>query len=183
MSKSTPLVIYHERQAKQLCALHALNNLFQDPTAFSKKDLDTVCKELAPKSRFFNPHKSTIGLGCYDVNVIIAALAKKDYDVVWFDKRKDIEKLKLEHIFGFILNVPNNGPVPLNYLPWSTQKHWICIRKVQDYYYDLDSKLDKPEIIGNEIELIKFLKHKCAIDQLEILVIVPQLKTDIFKDD
>ena len=37
-------VMYHERQRKQLCALHALNNLFQDPKAFSQKDLDSICK-------------------------------------------------------------------------------------------------------------------------------------------
>lgn len=80
--------IYHERQSKQLCALHALNNLFQDSQAFKKHDLDTICKELAPNSRIFNPHRSTLGLGCYDVNVIIAALSKKGFDVVWFDKRK-----------------------------------------------------------------------------------------------
>jgi hypothetical protein len=80
--------IYHERQSKQLCALHALNNLFQSPKAFTKHELDSICKELAPDARIFNPHRSFLGLGCYDVNVIIAALGKKGYDVVWFDKRK-----------------------------------------------------------------------------------------------
>lgn len=80
--------IYHERQSKQLCALHALNNLFQDPQAFKKHDLDEICKELAPSARIFNPHRSSLGLGCYDVNVIIAALSKRNLDVIWFDKRK-----------------------------------------------------------------------------------------------
>lgn len=80
--------IYHERQSKQLCALHALNNLFQSPETFKKQDLDAICDELAPDSRIFNPHRSTFGLGCYDVNVIISALAKKGYDVLWFDRRK-----------------------------------------------------------------------------------------------
>jgi hypothetical protein len=28
--------IYHEKQVKKLCALHSLNNLFQDASAFSK---------------------------------------------------------------------------------------------------------------------------------------------------
>lgn len=80
--------IYHERQSKQLCALHTLNNLFQSSNAFTKKDLDVICNELAPQARLINPHRSFFGLGCYDVNVIIAALAKKGFDVVWFDKRK-----------------------------------------------------------------------------------------------
>ena len=35
--------IYHERQVKEMCALHALNNLFQDGKAFTKKDMDEIC--------------------------------------------------------------------------------------------------------------------------------------------
>ena len=37
---------YHERQHKELCALHVLNNLFQDKNPsdrFTKKDLDDIC--------------------------------------------------------------------------------------------------------------------------------------------
>lgn len=35
--------IYHEKQSKELCALHALNNLFQDEKAFTKSELDNMC--------------------------------------------------------------------------------------------------------------------------------------------
>ena len=35
--------IYHEKQSKELCALHALNNLFQSEKAYAKKDLDDIC--------------------------------------------------------------------------------------------------------------------------------------------
>ena len=35
--------VYHERQSKELCALHALNNLFQNEKAYTKKDLDDIC--------------------------------------------------------------------------------------------------------------------------------------------
>lgn len=97
-SSNHSTTIYHERQSKQLCALHALNNLFQDAKAFTKQDLDSICKELASGRFFFNPHKSLFGLGCYDVNVIIAALAKKNYDIIWFDKRKLV----------FFLQLPDN---------------------------------------------------------------------------
>lgn len=36
--------IYHEKQVKELCALHALNNLFQE-SFFSKQILDDLCIE------------------------------------------------------------------------------------------------------------------------------------------
>ena len=31
-----PPSVYHEKQVRQMCALHVLNNLFQDPQAFTK---------------------------------------------------------------------------------------------------------------------------------------------------
>ena len=34
--------IYHEKQIKELCALHALNNLFQE-SYFTKAMLDDIC--------------------------------------------------------------------------------------------------------------------------------------------
>lgn len=84
--------IYHERQSRQLCALHVLNNLLQE-RAFSKSDLDEICSQLAPGT-WMNPHKSPLGLGNYDVNVMMAALQLKDYQAVWFDKRKDLKSIR-----------------------------------------------------------------------------------------
>lgn len=71
---------------KELCALHALNNLFQNKV-FNKNDLDNICENLAPNT-WFNPHKSVLGLGNYDINVILTALHLKDCEGIWFDKRK-----------------------------------------------------------------------------------------------
>lgn len=38
----TPAAIYHEKQRRELCALHALNNVFQDGTAFSRDTLQEI---------------------------------------------------------------------------------------------------------------------------------------------
>ena len=43
-SSSNKIPIYHEKQVKELCALHALNNLFQE-TFFNKATLDELCVE------------------------------------------------------------------------------------------------------------------------------------------
>ena len=43
MSTENNIRIYHEKQSREMCALHALNNLFQDESAFSKKELDDIC--------------------------------------------------------------------------------------------------------------------------------------------
>lgn len=108
--------IYHERQMRELCALHALNNLFQGwlysvfaqqyvrANAFSlslslsrwrraasgsfvKSELDEICEQLSP-CEWINPHRSVLGLGNYDINVIMTALQTKGYEAIWFDKRK-----------------------------------------------------------------------------------------------
>ncbi|CAA2977237.1 josephin-2 isoform X2, partial [Olea europaea subsp. europaea] len=152
------------------------------PRAFTKQDLDAICKELAPDARIFNPHKSMLGLGCYDVNVIIAALGKKGLEVKWFDKRKDPSCLNLNNIIGFILNVPNTPSygmfaMPLNYIPvqaqiWSSQKHWIAIKKIGQCYYNLDSKLISPICIGDENMLLQHFRQNSLIEQVEILVVV-----------
>ena len=40
--------IYHEKQSRELCGLHALNNLFQSESAFSATDLNNICYSLSP---------------------------------------------------------------------------------------------------------------------------------------
>lgn len=76
---------YHEKQRKQLCLLHSLNNLFQKEK-FNKHDLDKICEEL-DRSTWFNSHRSWLGLGDYDANVLMAALDKEGYTCTWFDSR------------------------------------------------------------------------------------------------
>lgn len=100
--------VYHERQIRELCALHTLNNLFQGKTLydfskiqlsfveivqhlergfFTKLQLDEICKQLSP-NEWINPHRSMLGLGNYDINVIMSALENRGYEATWFDKRK-----------------------------------------------------------------------------------------------
>ncbi|XGW32548.1 hypothetical protein V3C99_017251 [Haemonchus contortus] len=71
--------MYHERQSRQMCLVHALNALFQKPH-FTSESLDEICYSLN-ESRWFNPHRSMLGLGNYDANVLMSALAMYDYQV------------------------------------------------------------------------------------------------------
>jgi len=166
--------VYHERQSKQLCALHVLNNLFQEK-AFSKVELDDICLQLAPDSNsWWNPHRSPLGLGNYDVNVMMAALQIKDYQAIWFDKRKSIDQLQPSVALGFILNIPS-GSRMTNWIPSSivSQKHWVAIRKVGDeLYFNLDSHLQEPEIIGDESSLMAYLKTEASKADRELLIVV-----------
>ena len=111
--------------------------------------------QLAPGT-WINPHKSLLGLGNYDVNVLMSALQSRGYEAKWFDKRKPLSILVLDNIFGFVLNVPSNfrvvGIVPL---PFLKQKHWIALRSVGSTFYNLDSNLKKPEELGKVCHMRK----------------------------
>ncbi|KAJ7330082.1 hypothetical protein JRQ81_016256 [Phrynocephalus forsythii] len=142
-----PVHIYHEKQHRELCALHALNNVFQDGSAFTRDTLQEIFQRLSPNT-MVTPHKKTmLGNGNYDVNVIMAALQTKGYEAVWWDKRRDVNVIALPNVMGFIMNLPSSlcwGPLKL---PLKRQ-HWICVREVGGTYYNLDSKLKVPEWIG-----------------------------------
>ncbi|XP_063983792.1 josephin-2-like [Diachasmimorpha longicaudata] len=161
--------IYHERQVKELCALHALNNLFQE-RGFSKQELDQICYGLSPDV-WINPHKSLLGLGNYDINVIMAALQKKGCEAIWFDKRRDPKCLRLDNIDGFILNVPTEYKLGFVLLPLK-KRHWIALKKIQGAFYNLDSKLDSPQLIGKEDDLLTYLKDQIESKEKELFLVV-----------
>ena len=48
-----------------------------------------VCCRLSPDT-WINPHRSILGIGNYDINVIMVALQSHGYETVWFDKRKSV---------------------------------------------------------------------------------------------
>ena len=54
------------------------------------------------------------------------------------------------------------------------RKHWITIRQIGNVYYNLDSKLDAPEIIGKQEELKTYLKEQIDSKEKELLLIVTQ---------
>lgn len=50
-------------------------------------------------------------------------------------------------------------------------KHWIAVRRIGDVYYDLDSKLTKPRVIGQDVleYLNAFLNRE---DSVQLLLVV-----------
>ncbi|KAM6032606.1 josephin-2 [Theristicus caerulescens] len=162
---------YHERQRLELCALHALNNVLQRP-CFTRRAADAICHRLAPDARL-NPHRSLLGTGNYDVNVIMAALQSLGLAAVWWDKRRSLERLALGEILGFILNVPSRLSLGFVALPFR-RKHWFAVRQLDGTYYNLDSKLRAPVVIGGEAELRAFLRDFLSRGICEVFLVVPR---------
>ncbi|CAI4226771.1 unnamed protein product [Auanema sp. JU1783] len=137
-----PVELHHERQVKQMCLVHALNSLLQRKE-FTSKDLDRICYSLN-ENRWFNPHKSILGLGNYDVNVLMVALDKCDLHMVWFDSRRPISDINLDAVDAMIFNVPS-GRIPC----WPG-RHWFTVLKVEDgSFMNMDSFLPVPKEVDN----------------------------------
>ncbi|WKY16169.1 hypothetical protein Q1695_001113 [Nippostrongylus brasiliensis] len=175
--------MYHERQSRQMCLVHALNALFQKPQ-FTAESLDTICYSLND-SRWFNPHRSMIGLGNYDANVLMSALALHDYQVfnvlqivqfffnvpsfvpllllpflvVWFDGRLPVERICFENIDALIVNVPSK-----NFIPFWKGRHWYTILRQQDSnkFFNLDSKLTTPQEVPDITQYCRSLLMNTA---------------------
>jgi len=166
--------IYHEKQVRQLCAVHAINNLLQK-CCFKQKDLDNICYRLTPDA-LINPHKSILGTGNYDVNVLMSALQDKGLETVWFDKRKPVDGIKVDQVVGFILNIPNR----LNLGLWTMhRKHWLAVRRINHKFVNLDSKLKQPCVIGSEEQLLNFLKAHLHDTDKELLIAV---EPEVYRD-
>lgn len=63
---------------------------------------------------------------------------------------RDPTCLNLRNICGYILNVPSDYKISFITLPLR-RRHWITVREFNGLYYNLDSKLDCPQIIGRVI--------------------------------
>jgi len=59
-------------------------------------------------------------------------------------------------------------------VPYIQRKHWITIRKVGNIYYNFDSKLKDPEVIGSDVQLKTFLKEEMLCEEKELLIVVAE---------
>ncbi len=96
---------------------------------------------------------------------------------------RDLTKLNLENIVGFIMNIPTDLKLGMLHLPLH-RKHWIAIRNIGGTYYNLDSKMDSPEEIGVETQLVLYLQEQIKSKEKELLVVLqPEMASEkIWKD-
>ena len=162
MRASTTLP-YHEKQGlfNQLCLIHAINMLVGSHVV-DKTKLDQVCETMSPGTSWWNPHRSALGTGNYDVNVAMYVIDELGYNVSFFDKRKSVEEIPFSEgqCSRLLLNV--RGSL---FLPGS--RHWIGYRKISDCWYLLDSKESGPVQVGDVIASMRH--HLDAQDHILIV--------------
>ncbi|KAI4811113.1 hypothetical protein KUCAC02_014033 [Chaenocephalus aceratus] len=142
--------VFHEKQRLELCAIHALNNVLQE-RVFTKETADDICKRLAQQC-VVNPHRSVLGTGNYDVNVIMAALQSRELAAVWWDKRRTVQSLCMSKVHGFILNVPSRMSLGIVSLPLR-RRHWLAVRQVNGPVLQPGLQTEEPSMYWGEAEL------------------------------
>ena len=129
--------IYHEKQKLALCALHAVNNILQNP-AYTKQEFDEIADHWDSKWSLWGNHRSV--LGHYDINVIETALLQKEMETKWFDMRKGVKKVCEEEFDALLINSKSAWGL----MPLVRTAHWsVCISKNGVFWF-LDSKSGTP---------------------------------------
>ena len=170
--------MFHERQRWALCGVHAINNLLQEHR-YDKSDFDAVCQQLAPESWIINPHRSFLGIGNYDVNVLMVLLEQQlGYQVKWKDSRKAVDRKELMEYygngrstsFGILVNLPSASLVA-RYI--TKGRHWLTLLWQQDTetWINLDSNLDEPQVIGNMDECANLLNEWRSKQQCHLILV------------
>ena len=163
---------YHERQKWSLCGVHR------------------VCEELDSNNhKYWNAHRSALGIGNYDVNVLMFVCEQEGLLVDWHDARTEVTETLLEETIASLLSsspsplmakAPDSSNLNLSdddndkilgiiiNLPskgiWSklTQgRHWLTLlwSFANKQWINLDSELKQPDIIGNSAACAKQLQQ------------------------
>lgn len=84
---------------------------------------------------------------------------------------RDPSCINTSNVLGFILNVPSDCKLGFVVLPFR-RRHWIAVRKIHSFFWNLDSKLNAPERIGDDFQLLNYLNNLLKSNDVELLVVV-----------
>nr|XP_010585277.1 LOW QUALITY PROTEIN: josephin-2-like [Loxodonta africana] len=82
-----------------------------------------------------------------------------------------LSQLALPQVLGLIPTCPSPVSLGLLSLPLR-RRHWVALRQVDGIYYNLDSKLRAPEVLGDEDGVRAFLAAALAQGLCEVLLVV-----------
>jgi len=152
--------IYHERQEALLCGQHALNNLLQ-LQSFSPVDLASVAHELDEMELSFMSTNNEGGIhsrdfimrvaegsgnvdesGNFSIEVLRAALLNRYKLSLANVKHESVRDMEITEFDGFICN---------------KDSHWFAVRKIHGRFWNLNSTLERPELITHFCLATEFL--------------------------
>ncbi|KAJ1674973.1 Josephin-1 [Spiromyces aspiralis] len=151
----------------------------------------------APPVLRWHPHRSLLRLGNWDVNVITSALDGLGYAVAWHDNRKPPESIEFGDVVGLIINIEQNRGL-IERAHWFAVRQLPLDDRDSKYgsnpgdtsspaapelcadggggsdpclFWNLDSKLDHPELIGDRKKLNEWLQFHIQVHSIHILIV------------
>uniref|UniRef100_A0A7S2SGS8 ubiquitinyl hydrolase 1 n=1 Tax=Mucochytrium quahogii TaxID=96639 RepID=A0A7S2SGS8_9STRA len=173
--------MYHERQSTFMCGKHALNCLFANAELertiplVTKSDMEVNANELYGELKrlgttpWVSPYNWPLGLGNYDVTVLMKTAAQKDVEIGYLKADEILNALeKMEkdrYILGLLLNVKSSSLFGL-----VRTRHWYAILYHHKLggFFNVDSKLEKPCAL-TEKECVNHINN--AISSLDASVL------------
>ncbi|KAL7458915.1 hypothetical protein ACHAWC_010544 [Mediolabrus comicus] len=168
--------VYHERQQALLCGQHALNNLVQ-ANAFSADSLAEIAGQLDQMELNYMANNNEGGVSSKDYLKRVAEGSGNVDDSGNFS----IEVLRSALLSRYNLELPNIRQQGLSKVEVTTMdgficnrdSHWFAIRKINDRYWNLNSTLERPEVISHfrlaaEVEALQNSGYSvfCIVDSL-----------------
>ena len=134
---------------------------------YDKFSFDAICEQLTPDS-WINPHRSLLGLGNYDINVLIAALHSQHYDTHWHDRRRPIASIRLQHISALLVNT-----TAYRLLGLYSAHHWYAVRPFAggSEWWNLNSQLRAPERVE---DVVAYCEAAMKDERTQLLLVAPQ---------
>lgn len=141
---------FHERQEGSLCAQHALNSLLQG-SYFTAVDLADIARQLDLEER------ARMAEGGTDSKEYLTFMAAEsnNYDDSGFFSSQVIERaigafsVELHSITSEAMQDAKANPSAQKaYICWLSS-HWFTIRKIGSTWYNLDSMLTAPALVGD----------------------------------
>jgi ataxin-3 len=149
MNRQPDVWIFHELQESALCGQHAINNLLQE-SLFSAVDLAEIAHELDAQERRCileggNLSPDALRLlsessgnvdesGNFSIQVLRAALQRSHgVELISWSGAEGKQQTDPTAENGFIVN---------------RSAHWFAIRKINNRWWNLNSTLEKPEVVS-----------------------------------
>lgn len=154
---------YHEKQRFAHCAVHTLNNLFQE-SWLSYADFADIAAKLHKtdvamgNSAYFspNPYRSWFPyVGNFDIQCIVEAIKRKN--CVMSNHITRVSELssnnlstKCDSTVGYIVNKQS-----VSLFGFRTSNHWFAIIRTGQRFVNIDSQISDPETMATEEDFIQ----------------------------
>jgi hypothetical protein len=171
--------LYHETQRLAHCAIHSLNNLFQE-NWLDYKDLSSIASDLHTLDRSngmaslftLNPYMSALPfMGSFDIQCIATALKTKD---CYISNHIALATALSPESLGFgdndVIGVVINEEISF-FFGLRTSHHWFPVLQKEGRFINLDSELRTPEVIETQAEFIEKLSNGIDKHHWQIFVI------------